>query len=241
MQGYVYLTTCLTTGKQYVGQSNFEKFKKFYLGSGIYLKNAIGIYGKQNFTRTIIIDNIKTVELLNEYEQYYIDYFNTLIPTGYNLDLGGTGKGKHSEITKSKMSKSAMGHFVSEKNRKALSESAKTRIHLLHTKEIILKIAEKNRGKKRSEEFCKNNSLRHKGQKAWNKGISHSDETKYKISQSRLGFKVSEETKEKLKEKRKGRTPNKNKKFSDEWKRHLSESRQGIKRGKYKIHNGKEL
>ena len=60
-----------------------------------------------------------------------------------------------------------------------------------------------------------------KGQKAWNRGIPRSEETRRKISETLKGRRVSDETKRKLSEVNKGH------KFSEEHKRKISEANRG--------------
>lgn len=62
MEGYLYKTECLANGKLYIGISVNQKNKQNYLGSGIALKDAIKKYGKENFKKTILVDNINSIE-----------------------------------------------------------------------------------------------------------------------------------------------------------------------------------
>ena len=52
------------------------------------LNNAICKYSPENF----VIELIKecNIEDLNHYEEYYINFYNTLTPNGYNLTTGGS-------------------------------------------------------------------------------------------------------------------------------------------------------
>ena len=54
-----------------------------------YLHRAMNAYGVDNFTFEVIeeIDN----DLLPEREQYWINYYGSCVPNGYNLTLGGEG------------------------------------------------------------------------------------------------------------------------------------------------------
>ena len=49
----IYKTTCLVNYKIYIGQS--IRNKNYYLGSGKLLLKAIKKYGKNNFTKEILI------------------------------------------------------------------------------------------------------------------------------------------------------------------------------------------
>jgi len=150
MKGYIYITTCLINGKKYVGQSTNNKNKGNYLGSGIAFKCAIQKHGKDNFTKDIIHDNILSLEELNRLERTYISKLNTVIPNGYNIDLGGTNKGRCSNLTKFKISNTKKGKQHTEKQRIANRKSHK--------------------GLKLSDETKAKISLSMKGKASWNKG-----------------------------------------------------------------------
>ena len=102
---YIYCFTCKTTGKKYIGQTyhgsrrcqaaNYTGCVKFY--------NAIKKYGWEDFTKSILEDNL-TIDEANEKEEYYIKLYNT-IEDGYNLKTGGFNN-LFSEESKEKMSKS---------------------------------------------------------------------------------------------------------------------------------------
>ena len=144
MNGYIYLTTCLVNGKIYVGQSINHRDINTYLGSGIAFKCALRKYGKDNFKKTILVDNISCLNELNKLERYFISKYDCLYPNGYNLDLGGTNKGRMSETTKAKMIKSKTGKKYTEKQRIANIESHKG---LKLSDETKKKIGDANRGK----------------------------------------------------------------------------------------------
>lgn len=92
----VYKAVNLINGKSYIGQTiktlsyrkqtHFSQIKKrrtpFY--------NALKKYGKNNF-KWFILEQCHTKESLDLAEEWYIRYFNTLVPKGYNLTLGGEG------------------------------------------------------------------------------------------------------------------------------------------------------
>lgn len=87
------------------------------------ITNAIIKYGKENFTIDII-EICNTIKQLNERESYYINFYNSLSPNGYNLTTGGNNK-KLSEETKKKISQANKGKKRTEETKKKLSESHK--------------------------------------------------------------------------------------------------------------------
>lgn len=149
MKGYLYKTECLANGKLYIGISVNQKNKHNYLGSGVALKDAIKKYGKENFKKTILVDNVNSMGELNSLEKEYIKKYDCFCPIGYNIDLGGKGNGNHSESTKNKISKTKKGNY-SEKQRIANIDSHK--------------------GLKLSSETKLKISLSMKGKPSWNKG-----------------------------------------------------------------------
>lgn len=89
------------------------------------------------------------------------------------------------------------------------------------------KISKSNRGKKRTEEECKRISDSLKGKVGtWN-GRIHSEESKQKMREKKLGNKASDETKKKMSERRKGQTR------TEEQKKSYSIAMTGIPKKKY--------
>lgn len=126
---YVYVTTNLINGKQYVGDRscNCEPEKDKYLGSGRpYFENAKIKYGKENFKKEILEKFDTKKEAFNAQEKYIIQ-FNTLFPNGYNISpKGGHGvKDCFAEESKQKISRKLQGHSVSEKTRLKIKKTRK--------------------------------------------------------------------------------------------------------------------
>lgn len=89
---YVYKTTCLVTGKAYVGKHKCFTIgvEERYLGSGKILKRAIDKYGKDNFIQEIL-EFTSSEEENREREIYWIKKLDTMVPNGYNISPGGLG------------------------------------------------------------------------------------------------------------------------------------------------------
>jgi hypothetical protein len=65
----------------------------WYLGSGTVILQAIKKYGKHNFKKEILKDNIQTQRQLDIWEQIYIKKFDSINPSiGYNI-MPGTVNG----------------------------------------------------------------------------------------------------------------------------------------------------
>ena len=85
---YVYITTNLLTGKQYVGDHTINKNKQ-YIGSGTELIKAFGKVGKQNFICEIL-EWFDTRQEASDRQKYYIKLYKTHISDGgYNVHPSG--------------------------------------------------------------------------------------------------------------------------------------------------------
>lgn len=86
-QHYIYLTTNLVNGKQYIGQ-HYGELNDSYFGSGVIILKALKEFGKQNFTKEIL--EITTEDKIDEVEKYYIDLYNAVEDDNfYNISEGG--------------------------------------------------------------------------------------------------------------------------------------------------------
>ena len=115
---FIYKTTNLINGKIYIGKRIKDVYG--YLGSGKIIKRAIEKYGKENFIREIIEDNIDDKGKLSEREIYWIKYYDSTNPKiGYNITMGGGGFNvHHSEETKHKLSIANKGKVRTEEFKK---------------------------------------------------------------------------------------------------------------------------
>ena len=90
MENYlVYKITNLINGKLYIGQTirTIEERFNDHIYDDSNIGNAIREYGCENFSIEVI-EKCKSKEELNAYENYYIAYFDSKEPNGYNL-IGG--------------------------------------------------------------------------------------------------------------------------------------------------------
>jgi len=202
---FVYITTCLITNKQYVGDHSTNDLEsivtKNYFGSGTLIKKAILKYKKENFKKEILEFFSTKQEAFDAQEKYIIQY-NTLTPNGYNLHIKGGGiSSNHSDISKLKMSGSQKGN----KNRFIpIDKNIIDKIVYLHTIELyssneISKIVNISAGRikrllKKLNLFISfgsdNRSPRwRKMISESKKGIPRSEETKLKIKFSTKGIK----------------------------------------------------
>ena len=132
----VYVHQNKTNGKRYIGITN--NTTKRWSGQGKRYEDcprfnaAIKKYGWDDFTHEILEEGL-TLEEANRLEQEYIAKYKTQDKRyGYNINPGGdfvpSRLGKHhTEATKQKLREAALGHEVSEEQRRKLSEAMKGR------------------------------------------------------------------------------------------------------------------
>lgn len=199
MNGKIYCITCLFNNKKYIGQTSGQLKKRIYrhkkdsqskIKQAIH--HAIAKYGFDNFNIELVESNITSKEMLNKREKYWIKELNTLAPNGYNLTTGGKVF-KISEETRKKRT-GPNNHFYGKK----------------HSKESRQKMSLSHKGQKPW------NKGKRGLQKAWNKGIAHSKETKKLLSEKALdqfktkghprnGLKHSQETKAQISQSKAGK------------------------------------
>ncbi len=229
----IYKTTNLINGKIYIGQD--QKNNPNYYGSGIYFKRALYKYGKDNFQKEIL-EYCTNIDDLNDAEIFWIAYHDsTNKEVGYNLCKGGTGTVgfKHSNQTKQNISNVKKKYYKdhdpwnkgiphSKKTKQKISNANKGQIPWNTGKnwsdEIKEKISKSNIGKKHTNKSKQKMSDTRKGRqhsKKWNNNISlslkgriFSDEHCINLSKSHLGHHPSIQTKQRMCESRKGKTPN---------------------------------
>lgn len=175
----VYETTNLINGKYYIGVHKEDGSN--YLGSGIWLKRAIELHGRENFIRETLREFSNKKDAY-DFEKLIVDINLMNNINCYNMTIGGRGNdygenhplyGKHhSEEAKQKMSESRKGEnngmygrHHSEETKRRISESKSGNKHHMYGKnlstETRLKISESH------------------------KGLKYSDETKQKISKNK--------------------------------------------------------
>lgn len=194
--GVIYKITNLRNGKMYVGQTTQQpperRWSQHQEGSRknnkMAICRAIKKHGVNNF-KFEVIAKCYTLDELNTQEIHYIATNNTLMPKGYNASKGGDNYEKSPETCK----KISDANKISQKGR-------------IITKEAREKLRACNLGKKQSAETIAKKSAARKGV-PWSErkrqsmaGYNHSEETKQKMSTKQKGRQFSNETKQKMRE-----------------------------------------
>jgi len=186
--GNIYLITNAINGKVYVGQTKLsitERFKEHCRPSKkTAICNSIQKYGAENFTIKLLEEC--EIDMLDERETHYIKQYNSY-EEGYNNTIGGGSQYiSHTPEVKKKLSEAAKGKMVGDKNpakrpevRKKISEAAKRRVE--------------------SGEWISPTTGGHTPE-ALEKMRANQPDRSGK-NNSRYGIKMSEETKQKIREK----------------------------------------
>lgn len=176
MTGIIYKAENKVNGMIYIGktiQPLEQRIARHINGRPTYFHATIMKYGIEVFMFTSI-DLAETDAELSEKEKYWIKYFGSRRPYGYNLTDGGEG---------------TTGAILSEETKDKISAA-----HMGMAKPWIAEINKRRTGEKRSEETKQ--KLRESST-----GKKHSIETKQKLSEfakRRTGQHHSEQTKEKM-------------------------------------------
>jgi group I intron endonuclease len=146
-------------GRIYIGQSKnidqrFEYYKRLKCRPQIRLYNSLLKHGVDNH----IFETIEecSIDLLNDRERYWQEFYNVLGKKGLNCNLVSTQNypkvlseetklrisnsltgSKHTEESKRKIIKGLIGHLVSEETRRKISESNKNKKRSTETREKI--------------------------------------------------------------------------------------------------------
>lgn len=234
----VYVHTNKVNGKKYVGQTIYGESpqRRWDNGNGYkgctYFYNAIQKYGWGNFKHEIVVNNL-TKEEADNFEKILIEKLDTRNhDRGYNLESGGSKNKELSDETRKKLSESKKGKPtgpMSDETKRKISLANKGKVLSVETREKISAARQKCW---QDEQYRDNQIESHKWQTGENHpfwGKQHSEETKEKIRQARLGTKLSEEAKARLSEAHKGENnPFYGKVHTEETKRKISETRQKI-------------
>lgn len=195
MTGIIYKAENKINGKVYVGQTKRPLEKRFceHLQGKSYFCNAMRKYGREGFTIEII-DNADTRDVLNEKEKYWIMYYRSKHPNGYNLNDGGSGNNgyKATEETIRKLRLVWTGRSHTEEAKQKMREWIKTEEHKRHLRkpkppgsgEIT---AQRMRGTHPTPETIQKLIDSHMGQAAWNKGMVQTEEHRQKNIDSHMG------------------------------------------------------
>jgi len=191
-----YLIQNKSNGKGYIGITTRSVNRRWYEhrfsknSCGKLLAKAIQKYGEESFEITVLASAIADVDSLKELEKQLIIQHNTIVPSGYNLTMGGDGVFGYKQSDKQKKRNGNLKRGVKH------SEATRQKMHDAH-------LGEKNHffGKVHSEETKKKISKTKNGCSGPWQGKERSIETRKKISNAligRVGHKHTDKSKLKL-------------------------------------------
>ena len=222
----VYVIWCKQTDMHYVGvthQRVEQRIRQHKKGKQFVDSEIKRIGWDGNWDWWVVEEGVSS-ELISEREQYWVDFFGSVYPNGYNKTTGGVGNFEHSEKTCEQISAALRGKkrapFTAE-HRAHLSVAMKGKTGapawnrgVPCTEETKDKIRQKLTGRKRPDQ-----AERMRGENNPNFGKPKSEETREKLRQRALERNVSgarnphygkhhtEEAKVKIGEAHRGRTP----------------------------------
>lgn len=227
---YLYVKTHNITGLKYLGKTILKDPHKYH-GSGIRWTRHLKKHGYDYTTE--ILRECSSKEELKEWGLYYSDLWNVAksrewanlkVEEGEGGSFFGEENGmhgkKHSEETRKKMSESAKSK--PPRSKESIEKSANWHRGQKRSQETCETISQSLKGKpnkfkgvsyeeqfgeEKAAEMRRRNSDRQKGSKSPMYGRSRSKEAIAKGIESRKGFKHSEETKRKMAEMKKGKSP----------------------------------
>ena len=170
MYHFLYKTTNIINGKNYIGAHSTDNLNDGYLGSGKQIKDAIKKYGKDNF-RIEILEHFDTREAAFAREAEVVTEEVVRDANTYNMMTGGLGGSSRTPELKEQVSKKLTGRQFTEEHRRNKS--------LAQTGQKNHRYGKPNPNNPKL--FGKDNGMY---------GKSHSIESKSKMSQNRKLAKI---------------------------------------------------
>lgn len=219
----VYMHINKIDGKKYIGVTCQKLKRRWRKGEGYkssdYFYHAINKYGWDNFEHKVLYKGLTKKEA----EKIEVELIKKNDATnqnkGYNLNNGGSLAGKHSKLTRKKISEASKKRPVNWKAIEKMKEINKGRDY---TGEHCKNISDSLTGRKLSKEHIEAIIKSHTGYR-------HTEEQKRKISDSLKGITFSEEHRKKLSRSLKGNKNCEGRVLSEETKLKISKAHKGKK------------
>lgn len=239
----VYVIWCSVTEKYYVGVTRqkyaYTRIRQHKKGKKQFVDTELQKSGWQHCDWWLVEENIPA-NLISEREQYWVAFFNSVYPNGYNKTFGGIGNIVVSDDTREKMRENALERDMSGENNpmygKHHTDETKAAISIKMSGEngSMYGRPPANKGVPHTEEELAKMSAASKGENNPFYGKHHTEESKEKNRQAHLGKKASDETRAKMSE-------SQNARYADPAvHEQLSESRKGENNPFYGKHHSDE-
>jgi group I intron endonuclease len=161
--GYVYQATCRDSGKRYIGKALCSLHERrcnhiwsAKRGDSRYaFHSAIRKYGESSFDWTILYES-EYNSALCEMECFFISYFDTKCPKGYNMTDGGEGVPGHviTSETRARMSASHQGRKMSPESIEKSAAAKRGRKRGTPSAECRAKLSAALSGRQFTPEHC---------------------------------------------------------------------------------------
>ena len=243
----VYVIWCRPTDKFYVGVTSkkpYTRIRQHKHGKRQLLDTEIQRIGWDgNFDWWVIEENIPS-DKISERECYWIEFFNSTCPNGYNRTCGGITLFKHTEEAKSTMSavKAGENHpmYGKKHSEETIEKMRQAQLGKHHSDESKEAMRQAHLGKTLTDEHKASISESMTGEKHPFYGKHHSEETKEIMRQKHLGKHHTEETKAQMSADRTGeKHPFYGKKHSEETIEKMRQAHLGNSAHKGKHHSEK--
>ena len=185
----IYKTTCLVTGRYYIGMHSTDDLEDGYLGSGVRLTRSVKKYGRDQHVREIL-ECLPTREAASDREKELITEDLRADPMCLNCGVGGLGafpRPMDTEETKLKRSQAAKRmHAQLTDEQRANRSAAISSANKLALNTPETKAAQSAAARKRWEDpkYIEQMSEALHARK-------HSDEAKQKMAKAKLGKKLA--------------------------------------------------
>jgi group I intron endonuclease len=193
----VYKATNKINGKSYIGQTKLGLIKRrkqhLHYSKRKIVRTLFGLslakYGINNFEWKIV-ERCNNQEELNLSEEWYIRYYNTFRPNGYNMTYGSIGGDCGNQFTKLSKEERKKIHYMNNMTEKEKEEflNKYRRKENHYTKRCM---NEEEFEKWKTKRTGKNNPM-------YGKKRKHTEETKKKMSESTKGTIKDDSTKKKI-------------------------------------------
>lgn len=132
--GLIYKITNKLNGKSYIGKTvqEFERrCRPQAYKSCVALSAAFTKYGWENFDKSIIEDNVDENQLASR-EEYWIKFYKTMVPNGYNIIELYEGLNRYTDETKQKISNSRYEYLkkLEDSGQKLIAVNKKEHIYI---------------------------------------------------------------------------------------------------------------